>query len=88
MLGLSAVAINTLVPCMNAGCFNGMNVGAADRVDPVSRPVSTPRTNTDKTEVKNFTCRNLSFADNSVVLLCTSAVRVINPHVGGRNSGL
>ena len=63
-------------------CFNGMNLGAADRVDPVSRPVPAPRTNYRQNGSQDFTCRKLNFADNGVVLLRTSAVRIINPHTG------
>ena len=63
-------------------CFNGMNLGAADRVDPVSRPLPAPRTNYRQNGSQDFTCRKLNFADNGVVLLRTSAVRVINPHTG------
>ena len=63
-------------------CFNGINLGAADRVDPVSRPVPAPRTNYRQNGSQDFTCRKLNFADNGVVLLRTSAVRVINPHTG------
>ena len=59
-----------------------MNLGAADRVDPVSRPVPGPRTNYRQNGSQDFTCRKFNFADNGVVLLRTSAVRVINPHTG------
>ena len=39
-------------------CLNGMNVGAADRVDPVSRPASAPRTSYRQNGSENFTCVN------------------------------
>ena len=61
-------------------CYDGVNLGAADRVDQVSRPIPAPRTNCRVSQ--DYTCRKLNSVDNGVVLLRTSAVRVINPNTG------
>ena len=49
--------------------FNGMNLAAAEKVDPVSRPVPAPRTNNQQSGSQDFTCCKLNSAENSVVLL-------------------
>ena len=59
-----------------------MNLGVAHRVDPVFRLVPAPRTNYRQNGSKDFSCCILNFADNSVVLFPTSAVRVSTPHTG------
>ena len=61
-------------------CYDGVNLGAADRVGQVSRPIPAPRTNCRVSQ--DYTCRKLNSVDNGVVLLRTSAVRVINPNTG------
>ena len=62
--------------------YDGVNLGAADRVDQVSRPIPAPRTNCRESGSQDYTCRKLNSVDNGVVLPRTSAVRVINPNTG------
>ena len=62
--------------------YDGVNLGAADRVDQVSRPIPTPRTSCRESGSQDYTCRKLNSVDNGVVLLRTSAVGVINPNMG------
>ena len=61
-------------------CYDWINLGAADMVDQVSRPIPAPKTNCR--ESQDYTCRKLNSVDNGVVLLRTSAIRVINPNTG------
>ena len=44
-------------------CYDGVNLGAADRVDQVSRPIPAPRTNFR--ESQDYTCRKLKGGESS-----------------------
>ena len=63
-------------------CYDGVNLGAADRVDQVSRPITAPRIHCREIGSQDYTCRKLNSVYNGVVLLRTSAVRVINSNTG------
>jgi len=60
-------------------CFNEVNLGAAEKVDSRPRPVPAPRSGNFQIEKRT---RKVELADRGVVLLRTSAVKVINPITG------
>ena len=49
-------------------CYDGVNLGAADIVDQVSRTISASRTNCRESGSQDYTGRKLNFVDNEVVL--------------------
>ena len=53
-------------------CYDGVNLGASDRIDQVSRSIPTPRNNCRESGSLDYTCRKLNSVDSGVVLLRTS----------------